>query len=289
MKLVRYGPRGSEQAGLVDAEGRIRSLAGLLPEIDAGAIASGRLAALAAKDPSSLPLVEGPVRLGPPLAGVGKVVAAGLNYAEHAREAGLQLPAEPIFFMKAVTAISGPNDPVIIPPGATKVDWEVELAFVIGRTARYVREQDAMAHVLGYTILNDVSERAFQLERGTQWVKGKSCDTFAPIGPWLVTADEIRDPHDLGLWLEVNGHRYQSSRTSDMVFRIPALLSTISRYMTLVPGDIVATGTPAGVGTGLKPPVYLRPGDVMMLGIDGLGVQRQQVVAYNPADAGEGV
>jgi 2,4-diketo-3-deoxy-L-fuconate hydrolase len=288
MKLLRYGPSGREKAGMLDSAGRIRSLEGLISDINPSTIASGRLAELAVRDPSSLPLVEDPVRLGAPISGVGKVVAVGLNYAEHAREGGFQVPSEPVFFMKAVTAISGPNDPVIIPPGAEKVDWEVELAFVIGRTARHVREADAMAHVFGYTIINDVSERAFQLERGTQWVKGKSCDTFAPIGPWLVTADEIRAPHDLALWLEVNGHRYQSSRTADMVFQIPALLSTISRYMTLMPGDIVATGTPSGVGAGLKPPVYLRPGDVMTLGIEGLGVQRQQAVSYNPAGAVEG-
>lgn len=279
MKLVRYGPAGHEKPGAIDGEGRVRDLSGHVADLDAAALAPAALARLAALDPSALPLVDGNPRLGVPVAGIGNLVCVGLNYRDHALEAGMEIPDEPVLFMKSTNSLNGPHDPVVLPRGGEKGDWEVELAMVIGTTARYVSEEEALGHVVGYCICNDVSERSFQLERGGQWVKGKSCDTFAPLGPWLVTADEVPDPQSLGLWLDVSGERMQHGTTANMIFGVAYLVSYISRFMTLAPGDLISTGTPAGVGLGRKPPRYLRPGDVMALGIDGLGVQRQEVVA----------
>jgi 2,4-diketo-3-deoxy-L-fuconate hydrolase len=279
MKLIRYGQPGAERPGLIDAHGTLRDLSMLLPDLGPAQLSPRTLAALAAIDASLLPAVEGAPRLGCPLAGVGKIVCVGLNYADHAREAGLQPPAEPVLFMKAVTALSGPNDDVRLPPGSTKADWEVELGIVIGTRARQVAEADALQHVAGYVLANDVSERAWQMERGGQWDKGKSYDTFAPVGPWLVTADEVPDPHAIDLWLEVNGQRVQNGSTRDFIFGVPAVVSYISQFMTLEAGDIILTGTPAGVGLGQKPaPWFLKPGDVMRLGASGLGEQRQVCV-----------
>lgn len=278
MKLVRYGPAGAERPALLDAENVLRDLSGHVADIDANTL-SYRIETLKALDPETLPKVEGNPRIGAPVANVGKIICVGLNYADHAAESNMALPKEPVLFMKATTAISGPYDPVIKPVGATKLDWEVELAVVIGKTARSVSEGDALDHVAGYCILNDVSERAYQLEHEGQWVKGKSCDTFAPMGPWLVTADEVGDPGALDIWLEVNGHRYQDSNTRHLIFSIPFLIAYISRFMTLAPGDVISTGTPPGVGLGLKPPVYLSAGDTMRLGVAGLGEQRQTVVS----------
>lgn len=277
MKLVRYGPVGEERPGIIDSENVLRDLSGHATDIDPHTLSS-QLEALMALDPATLPTVEGGPRIGAPVAGVGKIICVGLNYADHATESNMALPKEPVLFMKATTAISGPYDPVIKPQGATKLDWEVELAVVIGKTARSVAVADALDHVAGYCILNDVSERAYQLEHEGQWVKGKSCDTFAPMGPWLVTADEITDPGALDIWLEVNGHRYQDSNTRHLIFNVPFLISYISRFMTLLPGDVISTGTPPGVGLGLKPPLYLSVGDVMRLGIRGLDEQRQAVL-----------
>lgn len=279
MKLVRYGPAGHEKPGVIDGEGRVRDLSAHVADLDAAALAPAALARLAALDPSALPLVDGNPRLGVPVAGIGNLVCVGLNYRDHAIEAGMEIPDEPVLFMKSTNSLNGPHDPVVLPRGGEKGDWEVELAMVIGTTARYVSEEEALGHVAGYCICNDVSERSFQLERGGQWVKGKSCDTFAPLGPWLVTADEVPDPQSLGLWLDVSGERMQHGTTANMIFGVAYLVSYISRFMTLAPGDVISTGTPAGVGLGRKPPRYLRPGDVMALGIDGLGVQRQEVVA----------
>ena len=280
MKLVRYGRAGREKPGLVDPAGMVRDLSGVVPELDGGQLAPEKLERLRSLDPSSLPEVKGAIRLGAPVGGIGKVVAVGLNYSDHAAESGMKPPSEPILFMKATTAISGPTDPVMIPRGSHKSDWEVELAFVIGRTARYVPEHEALSYVAGYTICNDVSERAYQLERGGQWDKGKGCDTFAPIGPWLVTPDEIGDPQRLDMWLDLNGERMQSGNTRTMIFGVAHLLSYISHFMTLLPGDLVTTGTPPGVGMARKPPRFLAPGDVMSLGIGGLGEQRQTCVAF---------
>lgn len=279
MKLVRYGPAGHEKPGAIDGEGRVRDLSAHVADLDAAALAPAALARLAALDPSALPLVDGNPRLGVPVAGIGNLVCVGLNYRDHAIEAGMEIPDEPVLFMKSTNSLNGPHDPVVLPRGGEKGDWEVELAMVIGTTARYVSEEEALGHVAGYCICNDVSERSFQLERGGQWVKGKSCDTFAPLGPWLVTADEVPDPQSLGLWLDVSGERMQRGTTANMIFGVAYLVSYISRFMTLAPGDVISAGTPAGVGLGRKPPRYLRPGDVMALGIDGLGVQRQEVVA----------
>lgn len=278
MKLVRYGPAGEERPGLLDAGNVLRDLSGHIADIDANTL-SYRIETLKALDAETLPKVEGEPRIGAPVAGVGKIICVGLNYADHAAESNMALPKEPVLFMKATTAISGPYDPVIKPHDATKLDWEVELAVVIGKTARSVPEGDALDHVAGYCILNDVSERAFQLEHEGQWVKGKSCDTFAPMGPWLVTTDEVGDPGALDIWLEVNGHRYQNSNTRHLIFNIPFLIAYISRFMTLAPGDVISTGTPPGVGLGLKPPLYLSAGDTMRLGVAGLGEQRQTVVS----------
>ena len=279
MKLVRYGPRGQEKPGLLDAGGAIRDLSEIVPDIDGTALRPESLDRLRGLDPESLPRVPGEPRLGPCVAGVGKIVAIGLNYSDHAAETGAEVPKEPITFMKATTAITGPWDEVEIPRGSERTDWEVELAVVIGSTAKYVAEAEAMAHVAGYCILNDVSERDFQMNHCGQWVKGKSHDTFAPIGPWLVTRDEIADPNDLAMWLEVDGKRYQDGSTRTMIFKVPYLVSYLSRFMRLEPGDIIATGTPPGVGLGQKPPVFLKPGQTMRLGIAGLGEQRLVTVA----------
>lgn len=280
MKLVRYGAPGQERPGLIDARGKLRDLSAHVADIDADALVRAGRARLAAIDPATLPAVAGTPRHGAPVAHVGKMICVGLNYTDHAAETGAKPPEQPILFMKATSAIMDPDDDVVIPKDSVKTDWEVELGVVIGDTARHVSVADALDHVAGYVLVNDLSEREFQLEHGGQWVKGKSCDTFGPIGPWLLTADEVDDPQDLAMWLEVNGHRYQNGNTRNMIFGVAELVSYISRYMTLQPGDIISTGTPAGVGLGLKPPVYLRPGDVMELGIAGLGTQRQRTVAY---------
>lgn len=277
MKLVRYGPAGAERPGLLDADNVMRDLSGHVADIDANTL-SYRIETLKALDPETLPKVEGEPRIGAPVANVGKIICVGLNYADHAAESNMALPKEPVLFMKATTAICGPYDDVIKPVGATKLDWEVELAVVIGKTARSVSEADALDHVAGYCVLNDVSERAFQLDHEGQWVKGKSADTFAPVGPWLVTADEVPDPGALDIWLEVNGQRHQNSNTRHLIFAVPFLIAYISRFMTLAPGDVISTGTPPGVGLGLKPPLYLSAGDTMRLGVAALGEQRQTVV-----------
>jgi 2-keto-4-pentenoate hydratase/2-oxohepta-3-ene-1,7-dioic acid hydratase in catechol pathway len=280
MKLLRYGPAGREKPGLLDAEGRIRDLSGIVSHIDSGLLAPSRLEHLRRFDPVKLPLVRGTPRLGVPYTGIGKFVGIGLNYSDHAAEAGMPVPAEPIVFLKATTCITGPSDGIVLPKGSTKVDWEVELGVVIGTRAQYVDEADAMRHVAGYCVVNDVSERNFQLERGSQWDKGKGCDTFGPIGPYLVTADSIADPQDLDMWLDVNGEPRQRGNTRTMVFGVAHLVSYVSRFMTLMPGDIIATGTPPGVGLGRKPPQFLKPGDVVTLGIRGLGEQRSRVAAW---------
>jgi 2-keto-4-pentenoate hydratase/2-oxohepta-3-ene-1,7-dioic acid hydratase in catechol pathway len=280
MKLLRYGPPGQEKPGLLDRAGRIRDLSAVVSDIRPGDLGPQGLARLAGVDSASLPLVEGDPRIGVPVAGVGKMICVGLNYRDHAKESNMPEPAEPIIFMKATTALCGPNDQIMLPRGSEKTDWEVELGIVIGTKARYVPDNQAMDYVAGYTIVNDVSERHFQLERGGQWVKGKSADTFGPTGPWLVTRDEVPDPQKLGLWLEVNGQRHQDGNTANMIFRVDMLVSYISHFMTLMPGDIISTGTPAGVGAGFKPPIFLKAGDVVRLGIEGLGEQRQEVVAF---------
>jgi 2-keto-4-pentenoate hydratase/2-oxohepta-3-ene-1,7-dioic acid hydratase in catechol pathway len=279
MKLLRYGVAGQERPGILDEAGRVRDLSALINDLDGKVLTLESLHRLAALDINGLPLVQDPIRLGPCVANVGKFIGIGLNYADHAAEAGAKIPAEPIIFMKATSAISGPYDPVIQPRNSTKLDWEVELGIVIGKPARYIAEADALDHIAGYCVINDISERAFQLERGGQWDKGKGCDTFGPIGPWLVTKDEVPDPLNLKLWLKVNGTRFQHGSTSDMIFGPAFLVHYLSQFMSLQPGDIIATGTPAGVGLGQQPPVYLQPGDVMELGIDGLGKQQQTVIA----------
>jgi len=279
MKLIRYGESGAERPGLIDAHGVLRDLSMLLADIGPAQLNPRTLAALAAIDAARLPAVEGQPRLGCPVGGVGKIVCVGLNYRDHALEAGMQPPAEPVLFMKAVTALAGPHDALAIPPGSVKTDWEVELGIVIGTRARRIAEADALGHVAGYVLANDVSERAWQIERGGQWDKGKSHDGFAPIGPWLLTADEAGDPHAIDLWLEVNGRRVQNGSTRNFIFGVPAVLAYISQFMTLEPGDIVLTGTPAGVGLGQKPaPWFLKPGDVVRLGATGLGEQVQTCV-----------
>jgi 2-keto-4-pentenoate hydratase/2-oxohepta-3-ene-1,7-dioic acid hydratase in catechol pathway len=279
MKLLRFGPQGQEKPGLLDAHGVVRDLSGHVADLSGAVLDPEGLARLAAIDPSSLPAVDGTPRLGPCVAGVGKFICVGLNYSDHAAESGMAVPAEPIIFMKATSAITGPNDDIAIPRGSQKTDWEVELGVVIGRTAKYVEDREAMSYVAGFCVVHDVSERAFQLEGTGQWVKGKSADTFGPIGPWLVTADEIADCNDLDMWLEVDGRRYQDGNTRTMVFKVPFLVSYLSRFMSLRPGDVIATGTPPGVGHGMKPPVYLRAGNVVRLGVAGLGEQQQRVVA----------
>jgi 2-keto-4-pentenoate hydratase/2-oxohepta-3-ene-1,7-dioic acid hydratase in catechol pathway len=279
MKLVRVGPPGAERPGLIDEQGRVRDLSGFVDQIGPGQLSDEALAQLARVEASTLPILPGD-RFGVPWTGIGKIIAIGLNYADHAAEAGMVPPAEPIVFLKANSALNGPNDNVMLPRGSEKTDWEVELGVVIGKTARDVSREDALSHVAGYCVVNDVSERAFQLELGGTWDKGKGCDTFCPVGPWLVTRDEVPDPQTLGLWLDVNGERVQTGNTATMVFGVAHLVSYVSRFMTLHPGDLICTGTPPGVGMGFKPPRYLKAGDTMRLGIDGLGVQTQAVVPY---------
>jgi 2,4-diketo-3-deoxy-L-fuconate hydrolase len=284
MKLMRCGAKGREKPAMMDADGQVRDLSGVIADITAATLSKAGLAQLAALDLSSLPVVANPGRLAPPYAGIGKFVCVGLNYADHAAESGLPVPAEPVLFMKATSAVIGCNDAVVLPKSSLKSDWEVELGVVIGTTARYVSEADALQHVAGYCVVNDLSEREYQIERGGQWDKGKGCDTFGPIGPWLVTSDEVPDPQNLDMWLEVNGRRFQNGNTKTMVFGVAHLVSYISRFMTLYPGDIISTGTPPGVGMGQKPaPIYLVPGDQIRLGIAGLGEQAQTTHAWNPA------
>ena len=283
MKLLRHGPKGQERPGLLDARGQVRDLGGLIADITPTTLSPAGLAALRALDPEALPIVpQG--RLAVPWSGMGKFIAIGLNYADHAAEAGMPIPKEPIVFTKAVSCAVGANHDVVLPKGSVKSDWEVELGVVIGRRARYVAEADALAHVAGYCVVNDVSEREYQLERGSQWDKGKGCDTFGPVGPWLVTADEVGDPQNLAMWLDVNGHRYQNGSTRTMIFSVAQLVAHVSCYVTLEPGDLITTGTPPGVGAGVKPnPVFLKPGDTMQLWVEKLGEQRQAVHAWDPA------
>ena len=282
MKLCRYGDRGAEKPGMIDAEGQLRDLSGHVADIAGPVLAD--LSVLRGIDPASLPLVPGTRRFGAAVGGIGKFICIGLNYSDHAAESGMAVPPEPVIFAKYTSAVCGPNDPIIIPRGSEKTDWEVELAFVIGKPGKYIAEADAMDHVAGFMVCNDVSERAYQTERSGQWSKGKSSDNFGPIGPWLVTADEVPDPQNLSMWLEVNGHRHQNGSTKTMVFGVAHLVSYISRFMTLYPGDLITTGTPPGVGMGHKPqPVFLKPGDKMTLGISGLGQQNQTVYAWDPA------
>ena len=281
MKLLRYGEPGAEKPGMLDAHGAIRDLSAEITDVTGPELTPETLDRLTGLDPSSLPLVGGEPRIGPCVGAVPKFICIGLNYADHAAESGMQPPPEPVLFFKATSAICGPNDDVRIPRGSKKSDWEVELGVVIGSHASYVSEADAMDHVLGYCVVNDLSEREFQLERAGQWVKGKSADTFGPIGPWLVTRDEVADPQDLSMWLEVDGHRYQDGSTKTMIYGVAHLVSYISQYMSLQPGDIISTGTPPGVGMGQNPQTYLREGQVMELGVEGLGVQRQRTVAWD--------
>ncbi|KTT24551.1 fumarylacetoacetate hydrolase family protein [Pseudacidovorax intermedius] len=280
MKLVRYGNPGKEKPGLIDAEGRLRDLSAVIPDLGAAQLDDKVVAKLRRLKTDTLPLVRGKPRLGCPVAQVGKLVAIGLNYADHAAEAGMPMPKEPIIFLKATTCIQGANDPVMLPKGSVKTDWEVELGVVIGRQARHVSQKEALDHVAGYCVVNDVSEREYQIERGGTWDKGKGCDTFGPIGPWLVTRDEVPNPQRLSLWLDVNGERMQTGSTRTMVFGVAKIISYVSQFMTLMPGDVIATGTPPGVGMGMKPQRFLRAGDTMTLGIEGLGEQVQPVVAF---------
>ena len=283
MKLVRFGNPGAEKPGLVDDQGRLRDLSDIIAEITPANLSPPVLQKIAAITPSTLPLIAGERRLGVPVAGVGKFIAIGLNYADHAAEANLPLPSEPILFLKAITSLSGPNDVVVLPKGSKKSDWEVELGIVIGTRASYVERDDALAHVAGYCVVNDVSEREYQMERGGTWDKGKGCDSFGPVGPRLVTTDEVSDPQALDVWLDVNGQRMQQGNTRTMIFDCAEIVSYVSRFMTLMPGDIIATGTPPGVGMGKKPAaIYLKPGDVMTLGVEGLGTQRQQTREWSP-------
>jgi 2,4-didehydro-3-deoxy-L-rhamnonate hydrolase len=278
MKLVRYGAIGQEKPGLIDKSGQLRDLSAHVKDLSGEAYSPASLSKLVALDPASLPAVSGSPRLGAPVTGISKFVAIGLNYVDHAKETGAQIPTEPIFFLKANTALSGPNDPVEKPRDSIKLDWEVEIAAIIGTRAKYVSEADALNHVAGYCVCNDVSERNFQLERLGQWTKGKSHDTFGPLGPWLVTKDEIADVQKLSLWLDVNGKRRQTGSTSTMIFSMAKCIAYVSRFLTLLPGDVITTGTPPGVGAGMKPPQFLNVGDVVTLGIEGLGEQRQQIV-----------
>ena len=279
MKLLRYGAPGQEKPGMLDGNGTIRDLSGVIADVGGDVLLPESLARLQKLDPGTLPKVEGTPRIGPCVAGVGKFICVGLNYSDHAAESGMKVPSEPIIFMKATSSIVGPNDDVEIPRGSEKTDWEVELGVVIGKTAKYVDEASALEHVAGFCVVHDVSERAFQLEGTGQWVKGKSADTFGPIGPWLVTPDEVPDYHELDMWLEVDGKRYQNGSTHTMVFGVPYLVSYLSKFMSLRAGDIISTGTPPGVGHGMKPPVYLRPGNEIRLAVARLGQQRQRVVA----------
>jgi ureidoglycolate lyase len=280
MKLLRYGPSGAEKPGLMHEDGTIRDMSAHVDDIAGDVLTDAGLARLRAIDAGSLPVVEGSPRIGPCVGRVGKFLCIGLNYSDHAAETGAAIPEEPILFFKATSAIIGPHDDVIIPKDSVKTDWEVELGVVIGKEARYVPEADALSHVAGYCVVNDLSERAFQTERGGQWTKGKSADTFGPIGPWLVTRDEVADPQDLHMWLEVDGHRWQDGSTRTMIFGVAHLVSYVSHFMSLQPGDVITTGTPPGVGLGQKPPVYLKPGQEMRLGIAGLGEQRQVTKAW---------
>jgi ureidoglycolate lyase len=280
MKLFRWGPKGQEKPGLIGKDGKLRDLSRQVKDITADLLTPQGLEKLRGIDAASLPLVEGSPRLGPCIANVGKVVCVGLNYTDHAKETNSPIPKEPVLFMKANSSINGPNDEIVQPKGSTKLDWEVELGIVIGTRCRYVAVHDALKHVAGYTIVNDVSEREFQIERGGQWTKGKSCDTFAPMGPWVVTSDEVPDPQKLELFCEVNGKRMQNGTTANMIFGVAHIVSYISHFMTLEPGDVIPTGTPAGVGLGMKPPVFLKPGDTVRLGITGLGEQEQKVAAF---------
>jgi 2,4-didehydro-3-deoxy-L-rhamnonate hydrolase len=285
MKLLRYGPAGREQPGILDAQGQIRALSGRCADIGPAELNAASLASLAALDPASLPLVPGSPRLGLPFTGTRKFIAIGLNYADHAAESNMAIPSEPVVFTKAVSCLQGPNDPVMLPRDSKKTDWEVELGVVIGSTARYVEESKALDYVAGYVLVNDVSEREFQLERGGTWDKGKGCDTFGPVGPWLVTRDEVGDVQKLDMWLDVNGQRMQTGNTRTMIFHVAKLVSYTSQFMTLEPGDIITTGTPPGVGSGKKPhPIFLEAGDSIRLGIEKLGEQRQQVVAWRRID-----
>lgn len=280
MKLVRYGNPGKEKPGLIDAEGKLRDLSGVVGDIGPDQLGDAALAKLRKLKAANLPLVKGKPRLGSPVAGVGKFIAIGLNYADHAAESGLPIPKEPIVFMKATTCIQGPNDPVMLPKNSVKTDWEVELGVVIGTRARYVSQKEALDFVAGYCTINDVSEREYQIERGGTWDKGKGCDTFGPLGPWLVTRDDVPNPQKLAMWLDLNGKRVQTGSTKTMIFSVAKIVSYVSQFMTLMPGDVITTGTPPGVGMGMKPPLYLKKGDEMTLGIEGLGEQRQQVVAF---------
>jgi len=280
MKLLRYGPKGQEKPGLLDAQGKIRDLSKVVGDIDGAALSDESVAKLRALDPATLPVVDGNPRLGPCVAKTGKFVCIGLNYADHAAESNLPVPAEPVIFNKWTSAISGPNDDIEIPRGSKKTDWEVELGVVIGKAAKYVDEANALEHVAGYCVINDVSEREWQIERGGTWDKGKGFDTFGPIGPWVVTRDEVADPQNLSLWLEVDGHRYQNGSTKTMIFSVAKLVSYVSQCMSLQPGDVISTGTPPGVGMGVKPnPVFLKPGQTVRLGIEGLGEQTQKTYA----------
>lgn len=280
MKLVRYGNLGKEKPGLIDADGKLRDLSGVIPDIGPAQLGDIVLAKLSKLKVEKLPLVRGKPRMGCPVNGIGKFIAIGLNYSDHAAEAGMPIPKEPIVFTKAISCIQGPDDDVMLPKGSVKGDWEVELGVVIGKQARHVSQKVALEHVAGYCIVNDVSEREFQLERGGQWDKGKGCDTFGPIGPWLVTRDEISRPHKLAMWLDLNGKRMQTGNTKTMIFSVAQIVSHLSQYMTLMPGDVIATGTPPGVGLGMKPQRFLQKGDVMTLGIEGLGQQRQVVMPF---------
>ena len=283
MKLMRYGAKGAEKPALVDAQGTVRDLSGVVPDITADTLRPENLRRLAELDAAKLPAVASVGRIAPPWRGMGKFICIGLNYSDHAAETGAAIPKEPIIFMKPTSAIVGPNDAVVLPQGSVKCDWEVELGVVIGQKARYVDKADALKHVAGYCVVNDVSEREYQLERGGTWDKGKGCDTFGPVGPWLVTAEEIKDPQDLEMWLDVNGQRRQNGTTATMIFGVAELVAYCSRFMTLWPGDLISTGTPPGVGMGMKPPTFLNAGDEVRLGIAGLGEQRQKIHAWNPA------
>ena len=282
MKLIRWGAAGAEKPGVVDKAGVLRDLSGKIADITPDLLSDAGLARLAAFDAAALPEIPKGSRLGVPISFVPKIVCVGLNYADHAAETGAPIPKEPVLFMKAVTSLTGPNDEVVIPRGSQKTDWEVELGVVIGSRTSYVNESDALSHVAGYCVVNDVSEREYQNERGGQWDKGKGCDTFAPVGPWLVTRDEVADPQNLKLWLEVNGQRFQNGSTATMIFGVKKLVSYISHFMSLMPGDIISTGTPPGVGLGKKPPLYLKAGDTMRLSVEGLGEQYQVTRAWHP-------
>ncbi|MGJ8583974.1 MAG: fumarylacetoacetate hydrolase family protein [Marinosulfonomonas sp.] len=279
MKLLRFGPNGAEKPGILDDDGVIRDLSSIVGDLSGETLSDAGLAAIRDADLAALPVVDPSTRLGPPIAGTGKFICIGLNYADHAAESGLDVPSEPVIFMKATSAICGPNDPIIIPRGSEKTDWEVELAVVIGTRAKYVSQEDALNYVAGYCVTNDVSERAFQIERQGQWTKGKSCDNYGQIGPWLVTRDDVADPQDLSMWLKVNGDTMQDGSTTTMVYGVAHVVSYLSQFMSLMPGDVISTGTPPGVGLGQKPPKYLRAGDVVELGIEGLGSQSQDVIA----------